>query len=226
MTENLLKATIDAYDQHAEDYSISRPLVPPVIKRLDYFLTLLSTPNHSTDIKILDVGCGPGRDAAYLSDHGLVVTGIDLSQKLIDIARKNNPRIDFQVMDMRHLSFADDSLAGLWVNTSFLHLPKSSAAATLKEFNRVLVPGGILFLGLQSHKNDLGKVVSEIGDRQFMITTTDFNDSPRLFSLYDEAEIAEDLNNTGFAIIRLDTREEPDTHIRWINLFARKQFSK
>ncbi|MDP2861023.1 MAG: class I SAM-dependent methyltransferase [bacterium] len=210
------KTTIDSYNNNASVYADLRPLVPPVIKQLDFFIENLK------GTKILDIGCGPGRDASYFLGKNIAVTGIDLSERLIETAKSNNPSGDFFVMDMRHLDFPDSFFDGLWVNTSFLHLPKTDAGKTLKEFNRVLAPGGVLFLGVQSHRNEKAKVTKNVGPREVLIGTEDFHGDLRFFAYYDEDEIKKLLEKTGFQIIRLDSREEPETKIGWINLFAKK----
>jgi 2-polyprenyl-3-methyl-5-hydroxy-6-metoxy-1,4-benzoquinol methylase len=65
--------------------------------------------NFNKSLKILDVGCGTGRHSIELSKRGYSVTGIDLSDSQLTIARekatKENLRIDFQKQDARNLTF-------------------------------------------------------------------------------------------------------------------------
>ncbi len=81
-------------------------------------------------LPIVDIGCGPGRDALLLAQMGFTIVGTDLSEAMLDEARKRTheqpeaERITFRRMDMRHLELADASCAGLWVSASFLHIPK------------------------------------------------------------------------------------------------------
>ncbi|MBN2697503.1 MAG: class I SAM-dependent methyltransferase [Bacteroidales bacterium] len=60
-------------------------------------------------LRILDVGCGTGRHAIELTKRGYIVTGIDLSENLLQRARekaaKENLKIDFQKQDARDLPF-------------------------------------------------------------------------------------------------------------------------
>ena len=62
---------------------------------------------------ICDVGCGSGHVTRYLFDKGLNVFGIDISEKCIQIARRENPKMRFQVMDMARLDITDESLDGI-----------------------------------------------------------------------------------------------------------------
>ena len=59
--------------------------------------------------RVLDVGCGPGRHAHELARRGVVVHGIDISERFVDIATDNAPPgATFERMDARSLSFTDD----------------------------------------------------------------------------------------------------------------------
>ena len=117
-----------------------------------YFETHSSTYNvsvHLSDFvaklpanaKILDVGCGPGRDARYFCDKGARVTGIDLSSETLKIARSTAPDAHFVIMDMRSLDLVSTSFDGIWCCASLYHLPKVFVNTTLTEFYRVLKPG-------------------------------------------------------------------------------------
>jgi 2-polyprenyl-3-methyl-5-hydroxy-6-metoxy-1,4-benzoquinol methylase len=68
--------------------------------------------NSDKNLKILDVGCGTGRHAIELTKRGYDVTGIDLSESLLERARKKaaqqNLEIDFQKQDARNLTFEDE----------------------------------------------------------------------------------------------------------------------
>lgn len=60
-------------------------------------------------MRVLDVGCGPGRHAHALARRGIVVHGIDISPRFIEIARDGAPDgATFGVADARHLRFAEE----------------------------------------------------------------------------------------------------------------------
>lgn len=59
-------------------------------------------------LRVLDVGCGPGRHALALARRGIDVVGIDISQTFIDLARANPTTARFERADARHLSFSDE----------------------------------------------------------------------------------------------------------------------
>ncbi|QUH23271.1 methyltransferase domain-containing protein [Methanobacterium alkalithermotolerans] len=68
--------------------------------------------NQNKETKILDIGCGTGRHAIELAKRGYNVTGVDLSENMLNRARKNaseaGVEIDFISADARNLSFQDE----------------------------------------------------------------------------------------------------------------------
>jgi len=68
--------------------------------------------NYNKQIKILDIGCGTGRHSRELAKRGYSVTGIDLSESLlnraIELAEKDKLKIDFQIQDARSLTFTNE----------------------------------------------------------------------------------------------------------------------
>ena len=98
---------------------------------------------------VLDVGCGSaGHVTRYLADQGVDAAGVDLSPKVIEVARRYQPGLKFEVADMRELPAADGSLAGIIAFYSVIHLPAGQVPAALAEFRRVLAPGGMLLIAM------------------------------------------------------------------------------
>jgi ubiquinone/menaquinone biosynthesis C-methylase UbiE len=94
----------------------------------------------------LDIGTGRGHFAVYLARLGFSVTGIDLSEKMISYARENATwrtlDIDFQTGDAEELDFDDNTFDVVVSRNLLWTLPSPDKA--LKEWRRVLKPGGIL----------------------------------------------------------------------------------
>ncbi len=62
---------------------------------------------------VLDVGCGPGTITAYLAERGVTVSGVDLSPRMINNARRLYPECSFSVGSSTDLDLADSSLGGV-----------------------------------------------------------------------------------------------------------------
>lgn len=98
--------------------------------------------------RILDLGCGTGRDMAQFEEHGANVIGGDLSSGMLNFAQRqvSSP---LTMMDMRMLPFTDFSFEGVWACASLLHIPKAEAPIVLQEISRVLSSDGMLILSIQ-----------------------------------------------------------------------------
>jgi SAM-dependent methyltransferase len=83
------------------------------------------------------------------------VFGIDLSPRMVELARELNPAIEFHVRDLRELELADAGLAGVVAFYSLIHLHHDELAPALEEFRRVLLPGGRLLLAVHEGEETL-----------------------------------------------------------------------
>jgi ubiquinone/menaquinone biosynthesis C-methylase UbiE len=90
--------------------------------------------------RVADLGCGSGVFSGLLRQHGCVCTGLDISPKLIELALRKYPGIEFLEGDVERLPFPDASFDGVLLGGIVHHLPDPSACAA--EVYRVLRPGG------------------------------------------------------------------------------------
>ncbi|MFD8464248.1 class I SAM-dependent methyltransferase [Streptomyces cyaneofuscatus] len=102
-------------------------------------------------LPVADVGCGPGRVTAHLSELGLGldVFGIDLSPQMLAVARQDHPGLRFEEGSMLGLDLPDGSLGGLLAWYSTIHVPDQELPRVFAEFHRVLAPGAPVQLGFQ-----------------------------------------------------------------------------
>jgi ubiquinone/menaquinone biosynthesis C-methylase UbiE len=157
-TSDILRETTQAYDRISTVYAGLHPSTDEMKRELEQFSELVSGGI------VLDVGCGNGRDLQYLARKGYTALGIDLSAGLLRIARRNHSEL--ALMDMRRLGFSSHSFEGLWVCASFLHIPKTQARPTLREFYRILKPGGVLYVSVKEGEGERF-VESDQGFRRF-----------------------------------------------------------
>jgi ubiquinone/menaquinone biosynthesis C-methylase UbiE len=158
--------------------------------------------------RVLDLGCGPGRDLAFLTDLGCQLVGLDLSSGMLAQARIRLAGAQLVQADLRRLPILWDSFDGIWACASLLHLRRAHVPAALLEAKRVLrQPDGLLYLALKAGQGERW-VTGHGGHRTF-------------FSYFQPSEVQTMLLHTGFHCLDswLDSdqagRSEP-----WINAIA------
>ncbi|MCX5255247.1 methyltransferase domain-containing protein [Streptomyces canus] len=150
---DFVTATRTFYDTVAEDYAEQfRDVltVSPLDRVLmDGFAELVGDGG-----RVADLGCGPGRVTGYLASLGLSVFGLDLSESMLAIARRENPGLRFERGSMLELDLPDGALAGALSWYSSIHTPVDELPRLFAEFHRVLAPGGHLLVAFQAGDED------------------------------------------------------------------------
>ena len=98
-----------------------------------------------TGARVLEVGCGSGLLTSWLVDHGAVVTGCDVSEQMLALARKaSGDHAKFELADLAEpLLFAADGSFDLVVASLVLHYVEDWQHV-FREFHRALIPRGIV----------------------------------------------------------------------------------
>lgn len=125
----------------------------------------------------LDVGCGSGgRIIRTLTANGFKVTGLDVSSKMIDLARTNHPQVEFHQADIVQWQPASAyDLIIAW--DSIFHLPIDAQAPVVTKLCSALQPGGIL---IYTFGDDYGEHQSHWHDDTFHYSTIGINENLRL----------------------------------------------
>lgn len=118
------------YDIHATDFSKSRFRIWPLIRKF-----LDSLPPNS---KVLDIGCGNGKNMTYRQD--LQLYGLEYSQALTDICVQKG--LNVVQGDARTLPFEDITFDAVIMIAVIHHIEPQEHHKVLSEINRVLCPGG------------------------------------------------------------------------------------
>src|SRR5271170_231612 len=100
--------------------------------------------------RVVDVGCGPGRAAAFVAARGLDVVGVDVSQAMLSVARSAHPHIKFEEGQLDALPFETGVFAGAVCWYSIIYTPPDRLAEAFGELARVLMPGGYILLAFQA----------------------------------------------------------------------------
>jgi SAM-dependent methyltransferase len=157
---------------------------------------------------VCDMGCGPGHITRYLFDKGLNVFGIDVSEKCVEIARRENPGMGFQTMNMAKLDIADGSIDGIVSFYSIIHTPRKFVNILFREFNRVLKKHGKIL------------VVVKKGETEGYIDELEGSKTDLYFTHFKEGEIESYLKTNGFKVVSLKTRQPYDFEIPVDRIYA------
>lgn len=165
--------------------------------------------------KVLDLGCGPGRDSAYLASKGLDVVGIDYSTQMISKAKELHREVkglSFKTMDMMDLAFSDQEFDGVWASASLLHIPKKHLSSVLKGINRIIKPKGILFVSVMQGSGE-----------KFTVETKYAKPIERFFSFFGPSEIQKYIESAGFVPFEMNTNPSTSRQSTiWLNIFSKK----
>jgi SAM-dependent methyltransferase len=94
-----------------------------------------------------DIGCGSGRDVAWLSANGFPAVGYDPSAGLLAQARARYPDLAFRSAALPALGgIADASFTNVLCETVIMHLPPEDVAPSVRRLLAILAPGGVLYL--------------------------------------------------------------------------------
>tara|TARA_Y100000294_G_scaffold173283_1_gene189200 strand:- start:19 stop:672 length:654 start_codon:yes stop_codon:yes gene_type:complete len=148
-----------AYEPIVENYANNDEPDPELRTRFhELFMQSLSGKN------VLEVGCGPGHDAARLRDAGCTVTATDLCEGFIKYASDKYTDIDFQCMDLQEPTFPSDTFDGVFGSSCFCHIRQTNIGNILGKYYEILKPGGLILMMLSDSEQADGYVVEDWGD--------------------------------------------------------------
>ena len=177
----------------------------------DTFISLL--PDQAS---VLDVGCGSGVKSGYLTEHGLNVTGIDIADKLLDIARREHPEISFEERSMYDLGDMEEKFNAVFAQASLLHIPKKDAPNIIRGMAERLEPKGLLYIAVKETKGGLP-------DEEIR-TEDDYGfEYQRFFSYFTLAELEQYMLAAGLTVVK--TFSNPVGRTVWLQIIGRKDGS-
>ncbi len=162
------------------------------------------------EMHILDVGCGTGNFSIKLAQKGASVVGVDISEKMITIARKRaiqeKVSIEFKKMDSQNLQFPDNYFDGVFsmATIEFISDPRKMIA----EMFRVCKKGGPVLMGTINRESDWGRLYQ---DPEFQKNVPVFKDAD-FKSPEDLSKIKED-NLVGSKECLFIPPDTPETEI-------------
>ena len=196
-----MNETVGWYEANAEDF-FQRTFGVGVLPQLRWFADRLPP-----GAKVLEIGCGAGRDAKILRDLGFQVTATEASPKLAALAR-DYAGVEVAVITFDEMAWPDASFDGIWACASLLHAPRAQLPDLLRRLARALVPGGLFFMSFKHGTQERGA-------------------NGRRFTDLDEAGAQALIAEAGGLSI-LTTEVTPDARpdrpdARWLSLLCRKR---
>lgn len=192
--------SIEYYDKNAEEF-YQGTVSADMSETCDRFLKYI-TPGG----KILDAGCGSGRDTLYFLKRGYKVVSFDASEQMVKLSSELTGQ---QTLLMRfdEVEFRDE-FDGIWACASLLHVPKAEIMDVLRKLTQGLRDNGVFYMSFKYGQGEEYKGV-------------------RFFNYYDEKTLPELLNEVGqlkmtdFWVsddVRPGREEE-----RWFNCLCRRK---
>ena len=132
-----MNRTLEYYEKNAHNFAEGTAKVKFTSVQ-DRFLACLPK-----DGRILDFGCGSGRDTKYFLSRGFKVDAVDGSAKICEIA-ENNTGIKVRQMDFTELD-VQEKYDGIWACASVLHLPKEELTVVFRKMLQALKLRGYLY---------------------------------------------------------------------------------
>jgi SAM-dependent methyltransferase len=180
----------DGYDRMGDAFSAWNSERPAEVRRWFRGEVLARLGEGST---LLELGCGPGTDAAELS-AGRRYVGVDLSSVQLSIAHHQVPDATFVVGDLTSMAFRPGSIDGVAAFYVFMHVPQEELGPTFARIFEWLRPGGRLMLSLST---------IEAEDR-----VEEWLDAPMFFARFTPRLSERLLRESGFHLEMSEVREE------------------
>lgn len=171
------------------------------------YQALLGALGNGAALRLLDFGCGPGRDLVALSALGHRLTGLDGSAELVRMARAHSGCTVLE-QSFFELDLGAARFDGVFANASLFHVPRALLPRVLGELQVSLVPGGVLFCS---------------NPRSFDVDHEGFN-GERYGSYLTTETWLEQITAAGFSIERHYFRpaDKPSSEQPWLAIVARK----
>jgi 2-polyprenyl-3-methyl-5-hydroxy-6-metoxy-1,4-benzoquinol methylase len=154
--------------------------------------------------RILDAGCGSGRDAQKFMEMGFAVDAFDSSVEMVKLA-KERTGIDAELSDFRNYE-ADAPYDGIWCCASLLHVPFDSLQSVMRKMSDLLKEGGVWYLSFKHGNNE--RLSAE---RNF----TDLNESAL-------NEIIDAIDGLRLHSAWLTNDVRSDRNDKWLNVLIKK----
>lgn len=193
-----LKETIETYNKSAVQYQEKFMEMDLYNDTYDKFCSLITKENAS----ILEIACGPGNVTRYLKSKrpGFKILGIDLAPNMIELAKTNNPDVQFKVMDCKDIGGLKRKFDAVMCGFCMPYLSKEEVKGLIKDVAELTASSGIFYLSTM--EDDYTRSGFE---------TTSFSGTNRVFIYYHQADYLTDcLAENEFNIVDIRRKQYPE----------------
>jgi len=196
--------TIDTYDNSASELT---QYFKDVGARTDDILLGIRLCGSKDNVKVVEIGCGDGRDAAEIVPRVFSYVGVDPSEGLLKIARKRLPEAAFIKADALSYDYPED-IDVMYAFASLLHINKTDMKLALEKASKCLRSGGIYYISLKERD----KYTEEVKSDQY---------GERMFYYYSPSTI-QDLSAQWFDVVYEERYRMG--HVPWFKIALKKRY--
>jgi len=178
----------EEFDNIAEDYVNKAYIEGLTLQSVDKFLKYL--PGKG---KVLDIGCGGGQDAQSFINNGYKAVGIDMSSRMLKLAKEFSRKTKFIQGDFLDIDFDNEEFVAVWCMRVFLLVPFSKEKEFLNKIHKILKPRGHLYISVK-----IGSTDTEGIDDRGVFRKEITQDSFEMLLKYASFEILEERKNGSF----------------------------
>ena len=187
--EEVFHKCADEYEAKFMDFDLYNPT-------FDIFCTSIEKQNAD----VLEIACGPGNITRYLINKrpDFKILGIDFAQNMVNLAKKNIPSAEFQLMDCKNIRTLEKKFDAIMCGFCLPYLTKEEAVQLIKDGGNLLNPGGVFYISTM--EDDYEKSTFKTSSSGFVI-----------FMHYHRADyLTAALEENGFEIIQVTRQDFPE----------------
>jgi SAM-dependent methyltransferase len=195
--------TINTYDSSANELA---EYFKGIGARVDDIQLGIKLCGSSDNLKVIEIGCGDGRDAAEIVPRVSSYVGVDPSEGLLEIARKRLPGTTFIKADALSYDYPEN-VDVIYAFASLLHINKSDMQVALEKASASLRTGGVYYISLKERDDYTEEVKSDqYGERMFY---------------YYSPSIIRDLSSQWFDVVHEEHQQIG--HTAWFTIALKKR---
>ena len=165
--------TLEYYQRNAKEF-FSQTINVDMQNVYHPFLEYLPKTHLSNQQKILDVGCGSGRDSVFFANQGFEVVAIDGSKSLIELAQQTDTRINWKCLRFDEIAKQSwqNQFTGIWACASLLHVHFEELPKLLNDLILCIKSDGILYASFKygdSEREKDGRFFCDINEQRWQL---------------------------------------------------------